>query len=49
MSENQPLTSSDPTVVIEYTTSPDPCVTGAITVPGPCDASARRGVHPDLT
>ncbi|MFE7525625.1 SdrD B-like domain-containing protein [Kitasatospora sp. NPDC057542] len=37
----RPLTSSDPTVAIEYTTSPNPCVTGAITVPGPCDANAR--------
>ncbi len=36
----EPLTSSDPTVVIEYTTSPNPCLPGEFAVPGPCDAAA---------
>ncbi len=36
----QPLVSSDPTVVIEYTTDPNPCRPAELPAPGPCNAGA---------
>ena len=37
---SEPITSSDPTVVIEYTTSPNPCVDTALVTRKDCDSSA---------
>ncbi|MGA5821202.1 SdrD B-like domain-containing protein [Kitasatospora sp. NPDC094028] len=37
---SQPITSSDPTVVIEYTTDPNPCVETALVTRTGCNAAA---------